>query len=150
MNWLSEIATLILGGGLVTIIGGIVGVLTVRSKIAQARAEADQAKADAERAKAEAEALRITNAENATRILIENIVKPLKEELNATQNALQAIRREVERLRKALEAVKDCPHARDCPVMRWLRGIEKGDAEDGSELLHGTLGLGGNRNKADP
>ena len=150
MNWWSEIATLILGGGLVTIIGGVIGVLTVRSKIAQARAEAEQAKADAERAKAEAEALRITNVENATRILIENIVKPLREELNATQNALQAVRREVERLRKALEAVKDCPHARDCPVMYRLRLVQKGGTEDNSELLLGTLGLGGNRNKADP
>lgn len=39
-----------------------------------------KAKAEAEKAKADAETVRIDNTEHATRILIDNIVEPLKKE----------------------------------------------------------------------
>lgn len=128
MDW-SVIANLILGGGLA---GAILGILTLRSSMAKARAEAEQARAEAERAIAEAESVRITNAENATRILVENIVKPLKEELNATREDLLATKREMAstkremgRLRKAVEAAVRCPHSDTCPVLLKLP-VDKG------------------------
>lgn len=64
----SEILNLVLGGGL---LAALVGIVTLRATVRKAEADADKAKA-------EAEAVRIDNAEHATRILIENIVEPLK------------------------------------------------------------------------
>ncbi len=63
--------------------------------VATMKATVRKANADAEKAKADAETVRITNTENATRILVENIVKPLKEELNATRTDLQATKKEM-------------------------------------------------------
>ena len=96
LNW-------ILGGGLVT---AIIGIITLKATVREANAKADEAKANAEKAMAEAETVRIDNAEHATRILIENIVEPLKEELNATRKDLQATKREMARLRKAIGAAR--------------------------------------------
>ena len=88
----SNILNLLLGTG---VVGLIIGIATLKSAVHKARAEADQAKAQAKKAEAEAETVRITNAENATRILVENIVKPLKEELYATREDLQATKKEM-------------------------------------------------------
>ena len=66
LNW-------ILGGGLIT---AIISIITLRATVQEANAKA-------EKAMAEAGALRIDNVEHATRILMENIVKPLTEQLNA-------------------------------------------------------------------
>lgn len=135
----SEILNIILGGGL---IGLVVGVLTLKATIRKAHAEAERAKAEAEKAKADAETVHITNAENATRILVENIVKPLKEELDATRKDLQATKREMARLRKAVEAVSDCPHSDNCPVRYKLLDNQKdsdgteGDGPDSRETRH--------------
>ncbi len=125
---LSAIVNLILGGGLLT---AVLGIVTLRSSVAKARAEAEQAKAEAERAKADAESVHITNAESATRILVENIVKPLKEELYATREDLQATKkemaatkREMGRLRKAVEAATRCPHNDGCPVIAKLQDVK--------------------------
>lgn len=133
----SEILNILLGGGLLAL---VVGVITLRATVRKANAEAEKARAEAERAKAEAESVRITNTENATRILMENIVKPLKEELYATREDLQATKkqmastqREMARLRKAVEAVTDCPHSDDCPVRRKLRDNRK-DADGGDPV----------------
>ena len=79
----SEILNILLGTGLM---GLVVAVATMKATVRKANA-------DAEKAKADAETVRITNTENATRILVENIVKPLKEELNATRTDLQATKR---------------------------------------------------------
>ncbi|MBD5315899.1 MAG: hypothetical protein HDS08_07080 [Bacteroides sp.] len=158
----SEILNILLGGGL---IGLIVGIITLKAAVrkanaeaAQAQAEAKKAEADAEKAKADADGVRITNTENATRILVENIVKPLKEELNATRDDLQATKREMastkremQRLRKAVESASNCPHSDDCPVMRKLRDNQKDsdgadtDRADQSDLRHGSV-----RNNNDP
>jgi len=68
----SAVMNLVLGGGLVAT---IIAIITLKSTVREARAKA-------EKATAEAETVRIDNTEHATRILIENIVEPLKEELN--------------------------------------------------------------------
>ena len=118
----SEILNLLLGGGLVAL---IVAVATMRATVRKANA-------DAEKAKADAETVHITNTENATRILVENIVKPLKDELHATREDLQATKREMAstkremaRLRKAVEAASGCPHSDGCPVLARLRDHQK-------------------------
>lgn len=118
----SEILNILLGGGVVAL---IVAVATMRATVRKANA-------DAEKAKAEAETVHITNTENATRILVENIVKPLKDELHATREDLQATKREMAstkremaRLRKAVEAASGCPHSDGCPVLARLRDHQK-------------------------
>ena len=88
---LSEIMNFVLGGGLVT---ALTGLLTLRATVKKKLAEAEKAKADAE-------TVRIDNAEHATQVLVDNIVEPLKDELNATRKDLQATKREMARLRKA-------------------------------------------------
>ncbi len=136
---LSEIFNLILGGGLLAL---IVAVVTLKATVRKANAEAARAIADAEKSKAEADAVRITNTENATRILVENIVKPLKDELNATRTDLQATKkemastkREMARLRKAVEAATGCRHADYCPVLSKLRDNPKDTDTAGTEIF---------------
>lgn len=139
----SEILNILLGGGLVAL---VVALATMKATVRKANADAEKAKADAEKAKADAEAVRITNTENATRILMENIVNPLKEELHATreelhttrerlsateafmagmQKELASTKRAVSRLSRAVESAKNCPHADDCVVMHKLRNNKK-------------------------
>ena len=119
MNF-SEILNILLGSGLLAL---IVGVITLKATVKKANAEA-------ERAKAEAESVRITNTENATRILVENIVKPLKEELHATREDLQSTKKEMQLLRKAVEAASNCPHYDSCPVSRELYRSKEGRTGD--------------------
>ena len=114
--------------------------------VATLRATVRKANADAEKAKADAESVHITNTENATRILMENIVKPLKEELNATRDKLSAAerlmasiqkelastKRVLSRLSRAVESANNCPHADDCVVLYKLRNNSKeSDSSDG-------------------
>ena len=108
LNW-------VLGGGLIT---AIISIITLRATVREANAKA-------EKAMAEAEALRIDNVEHATRILMENIVKPLKEQLNAAIKSLQSMQREVARFRKALSVANSCKHADNCPVLFKLRDLSK-------------------------
>lgn len=128
----SEILNILLGGGLAATLLGVItlkaAVRKANAEAAQAQAEAKKAEAEAEKARADAETVRITNTENATRILMENIVKPLKDELKATREDLQAnkremasTKREMARLRKAVEAASACPHSDGCPVLYRLR-----------------------------
>lgn len=118
----SEILNILLGGGVVAL---IVAVATMRATVRKANA-------DAEKARAEAETVHITNTENATRILVENIVKPLKDELHATREELRATKREMAstkremaRLRKAVEAASGCRHSDGCPVLARLCDHQK-------------------------
>lgn len=128
---LSEILNIILGGGL---IGTLV---TLRSTARKAKAEAVKAEADAE-------TVRIDNAEHATRILVDNIVKPLKDEFNETKEELVETKkelarntREMARLRKALDGANSCEHRDGCPVLDRLReqpkdrGYERGGTDRG-------------------
>lgn len=134
---LSEILNIILGGGL---IGTAVSIVTLRSTARRAKAEAVKAEADAE-------TVRMDNSERATRILVENIVKPLKEELNETRKYLEASKREMARLRKAIDAANRCRHHDDCPVLSGLReqskdhdherGVERGKGQHGDGAAQG-------------
>ena len=160
MNF-SEILNIILGGGALAL---VVGVITLKAAVRKANAEAAQAQAEAKKAEADAEGVRITNTENATRILVENIVKPLKEELNATREDLQATKREMastkremQRLRKAVESASNCPHSDGCPVLRKLRDGQKdpdrgeeGNGEGAELRADRAARHGGVRNKSDP
>lgn len=119
LNW-------IFGGGLVA---ALTALLTLGPTLRKARAEAEKAKADAE-------TVHIDNAEHATRILIENIVEPLKDELNATRKDLQATKREMARLRKAIDTANSCRHHDDCPVLYGLRELPKTEPDpDSGEYL---------------
>lgn len=142
----SEILNILLGGGFLAL---MVGVITLKATVRKANA-------DAEKAKADAESVRITNTENATRILVENIVKPLKEELNATREDLQATKkemastkREMARLRKAVEAASGCPHSDGCPVLRKLRDNQKDTDGTDSGSADGREARYRNSDKAD-
>lgn len=130
---LSEILNLVLGGGL---LAAVIGLLTLKATVRKANAEA-------EKARAEAETVRIDNTEQATRILIDNIVEPLKKELNETREELRATKkefgstkREMARLRKAIGDAGNCKHSDACPVLFRLREHPKdseGDLPDGGE-----------------
>lgn len=128
----SEILNILLGGGA---IGLVAAVVTMKATVRKANAEAEKARADAE-------TVHIANTENATRILVENIVKPLKEELNATRTDLQATKkemastkREMARLRKAVEAASGCRHADYCPVLFKLRDNQKDADASGTDIF---------------
>ena len=112
----SEILNLVLGGGL---LAALVGIVTLRATVRKAEADADKAKAE---------------AEHATRILIENIVEPLKKELSETREELRetkkefgSTKREMARFRKAVESANGCKFRVDCPVLSKLRDLPKGD-----------------------
>lgn len=123
LNW-------ILGGGLIT---AIISIITLKATVKEANAKA-------EKAMAEAQALRIDNVEHATRILMENIVKPLTEQLNATIKSLQSMQREVARLRKALSVANSCKHSDDCPVLYKLRDLAKDGGCETGDLFAGHRG----------
>lgn len=108
---LSETLNIVLGGGLVAAVAAIA---TLRATVRKANAEAEKAVADAE-------TVRVDNAEHATRVLVENIVKPLREELNETRKYLEAAKREMARLRKAIDTANSCRHHDDCPVLIGMR-----------------------------
>lgn len=130
---LSEILNLVLGGGL---LAAVIGLLTLKATVRKANAEA-------EKARAEAETVRIDNTEQATRILIDNIVEPLKKELNETREELRetkkefcSTKREMARLRKAIGDAGNCKHSDACPVLSRLREHPKdaeGNLPDGGE-----------------
>ncbi|QFQ11569.1 hypothetical protein C7Y71_008590 [Pseudoprevotella muciniphila] len=112
---LSQILNWLLGGSLV---GALISIVTIRSALKKARAEA-------ERAIAESDTVKITNTEQATRILIQNIVEPLKQELNETRKELSSLKREVARFRKAVDSANSCRYSDDCPVLERMRDTPK-------------------------
>lgn len=149
----SEILNILLGGGVATL---VLALFTMKAAVRKANADAEKAKADAEKARAEAETVRITNTENATRILMENIVTPLREELHATreelhttreklsateefmagvQKELASTKRAVSRLSRAVESAKNCPHTDDCVVLYKLRNNKKESDGADSDFL---------------
>lgn len=151
----SEILNYILGGGL---LASLVGIVTLRATVRKANAEA-------EKAKAEAETVRIDNAERATRILIENIVEPLKKELSETREELRstkeefgetkrefgATKREMARLRKAVESANSCRFSGDCPVLsscatsrKQHKGAGGGDGAQRQPRARSSPGTDGN------
>ena len=69
-----------------------------------------------QRAKAaeEARSLAIDNDKKVSEMVNEYFVEPLKKEITA-------LRREMLRLRKAIEKIPECPHAAECPVKESLK-----------------------------
>ena len=105
------------------IVGLAIGFATLRARIRQANADAESAKAQAQKARAEAETIKITNTESATRILVDNLLKPIIKELDETRN-------EVKKLREALERANNCRYHADCPVLHGMHQLAvavKGD-----------------------
>ena len=142
----SVILNYILGGGL---LAAVVGIVTLKATLRKANA-------DAEKAIAEAETVRIDNAEHATRILIENIVEPLRKELHETREELRetkkefgATKREMARLRKAIADANSCKHSDDCPVLYRLRDLTKGELPGCIEHGPGIRGQPTIRSKED-
>jgi hypothetical protein len=137
MDW-GTLLNVLLGGGCLT---GIIGVLTLRSTVTKAKAEADEARAGAEKARAEAERVRIDNVNEATKILMDNIVSPLRDELNATRKELASLKRAVAKLQKAVDAANSCPHSDGCVVLERMRECSRETgctAVDGGGTADGT------------
>lgn len=83
-------------------------------------AEVDGLRAQVEASKADTRGDELANVKEAMSILMEQIVEPLKKEINA-------IRKELARLRRAVEKANRCPfadHADACPVLYELRRAE--------------------------
>lgn len=133
MDW-NDVLNIVLSGGLV---GLLTFLLTWRSQARKARAEADT--------------VNITNTEQATRILVENIVEPLKQELNATRRDLSATKREMARLRKAIDDANSCKYSASCPVLRRMREQPKDEQRkpDGRGGAGARLPPGGQRRAHD-
>lgn len=84
-------------------------------------AEVDALHAQVEAAKAGTRGDELENVKKAMSILMEQVVEPLKKEINA-------IRKELARLRRAVEKANRCPfvgHAGVCPVLGELRRTEE-------------------------
>ena len=76
------------------------------------RQEVEKLRAEVETARTNTRSNELENVKKAMAILMKEI---------------NAIRREMARLRKAVEKVSVCPHSADCPVRRELQGSEERD-----------------------
>lgn len=114
---LSQIFNFILSGGLATALGAI----------AKLVADVRRSRAETAKAQAQAESVRLDNTEHATRILMDNIVQPLKDEFNETKKELARNTREMARLRKAIDGANSCDYRSACPVLDRLREHPKGE-----------------------
>lgn len=81
-------------------------------------AEVEGLRAQVEASKAETRGDELENVKNGMSILMEQVVEPLKKEINA-------IRKELARLRRAVEKVNNCPHVAACPVRIELQRAEE-------------------------
>lgn len=68
----------------------------------------------------------LENVREASDILMNDIVKPLKVEI-------QSLRKDVNKFRKAIEKIPGCPAAADCPVSLQLRLDEAGPGDQDSD-----------------
>ena len=83
-------------------------------------AEVDSLRAQVEASKVDTGGDELANVKEAMSILMEQVVEPLKKEINA-------IRKELARLRRAVEKANRCPfadHTNACPVLGELRRAE--------------------------
>ena len=111
-------------------------------------AEAVRAEADAQKAEAEAESVRMDNAEHATRILMDSIVKPLKDELDETRRDMQSLKRAMLRLRKSIDAAKGCRYSDGCPVLDELQ--KQQDLDDRTGRTDSAAAPAAERQRAGP
>ena len=83
-------------------------------------AEVDSLRAQVEASKVDTRGDELANVKEAMSIMMEQVVEPLKKEINA-------IRKELARLRRAVEKANRCPfadHTNACPVLGELRRAE--------------------------
>lgn len=111
---LSEIISLLFGA-VATPLGLWVQSLLLRNKY---NAEIEQLRAEIEASKTDTRGDELENVKKAMAILMEQVVEPLKKEINA-------IRKELARLRRAVEKVNVCPHSSACPVRAELQRAEE-------------------------
>ena len=81
------------------------------------RQEVEKLKTEVQAAKTNTRGDELENVKTAMDILMEQVVEPLKREMNG-------IRRELSRLRKAVELANNCPHRDHCPVRDELQKSE--------------------------
>ena len=107
--------------GLLTAIIGVGGfkVYTDKQRYLQ---EVEKLKADVRAADSNVRSNELDNVKKAMQIVMDEIVEPLKEEINA-------IREELGKLRRAVEKAGDCRLATDCPVRIELQGTTESGAE---------------------
>lgn len=83
--------------------------------------ELESLRAQVEAAKTDTRGDELENVKNGMAILMEQVVEPLKKEINA-------VRKELARLRRAVEKANRCPfvgHADACPVLHELQRVEE-------------------------
>lgn len=114
--------TTLIVSGLVAAVSAPVGAW-VSSKILRQKynLELGQLRAEMESKLSAVKKSELDNVREASDILMDNVVKPLKTEI-------QSLRRDVNKFRRAIEKIPTCPIADTCPVSRELL-----DDEDGSE-----------------
>lgn len=78
-------------------------------------------RAKRKKAHEEAKAVELDNSKKLLDSFNEYIVEPIKKEVNA-------LRKDVRRLNRAIEKINDCPHAATCPVRRELQDCENNPA----------------------
>ena len=108
-----EITTIIVSA-IVAVISAPLGAW-VNSKILRQKydIEIGQLRAEMEEKLSAVKKSELDNVREASQILMENIVKPLKTEI-------QSLRRDVNKFSKAVEKIPSCPMADKCPVSREL------------------------------
>lgn len=74
-------------------------------------------RAKRKRANEEAKAVELDNNKKLLDSFNEYIVEPIKKEVNA-------LRKDVRRLNRAIEKINDCPHAATCPVRSELQNCQ--------------------------
>ncbi len=112
----TELILAIIGIAATPVTGWLASKLTRQKYAAEiAKLRADVASADADASRKELE-----NSKFGHEIIMENIVRPLK-------NEMKYLRNDIKRFRKAIEQIPRCPLADECPVSRELLADEKGD-----------------------
>lgn len=111
---MSENLTTIVVSALVAAISGPMGAW-INSKILRQKydIEIGQLRAEMEEKLSTVKKSELDNVREASQILMEEIVKPLKIEI-------QSLRRDVNKFSKAVEKIPSCPMADKCPVSREL------------------------------
>lgn len=96
--------------------GVLVSLVTLRSTLVKSKSEARKSKSEADQAGVETE-------EKASKLIMQYIVEPLKTEING-------LRKDVRRLNRAIDKVKDCKFNDNCPVRRELQDIQTAGDND--------------------
>jgi hypothetical protein len=85
-------------------------------------AEVEQLKTQIEISKTDVRTHELENVDKGMEILMNQVVEPLKKEINE-------LRKEVVRFRKAIARINDCAHATTCPVRSELQNKEYADEQ---------------------